>query len=57
MIDQLNQIRKALVAAAVPGLVLALNDVVVELDGQWAALVAVVLAGVATWATPNQPAD
>lgn len=54
MADKIAEIRKALIAAAVPGLTLLINDVTAELQTQVVALVAVVASGLLTFAVPNK---
>lgn len=56
MKDRLNEARKAIVAAATPGLVLLVNDVTAEASVQATGIIAVLAALVLTWLTPNKPA-
>ena len=56
LLVKLGEVRKALVAAATPGIVLAVNDVSAELSTQAAGLVAVVASLLLTWLVPNRPA-
>jgi len=52
--DQLAHIRKALVAAAVPGLTILINDVTAELQTSAVAIISVVAAGLLTYLVPNK---
>lgn len=56
MKDRLNEARKALVAAATPGLVLLVNDVTAEASTQAAGIIAVAASLVLTWLVPNKTA-
>lgn len=55
IIDKLNEARKAIVAAATPGIVLLVNDVTAEASTQATGIIAVVAALVLTWLVPNKP--
>lgn len=54
MVDKLNEARKAIVAAATPGLVLLINDVTAEASVQATGIIAVVASLVLTWLVPNK---
>lgn len=56
MLDRLLGAAKALVAAATPGLVLAINDLTAEASVQASGIVAMVAALVLTWLVPNKTA-
>lgn len=59
MVDKIRQklaeSRKAIVAAATPGLVLLINDVSAEASTQASGWVAVIATLVLTWLVPNKP--
>lgn len=55
IVQKLNEARKAIVAAAAPGLVLLVGDVATEASKQATGIIAVVAALVLTWLVPNRP--
>jgi hypothetical protein len=54
MFEQLAHIRKAIVAAAVPGITVLIADVSAELQTQAVAIIAVVATGLLTYLVPNR---
>ena len=54
VLNHLAKVAKALVAAATPGVVIALDAVTVEASTQVTTLAAVIAAAVLTWLVPNR---